>query len=156
MITFILLLLLVVVVGGGLVWGWWRTSKIQNSPEQALFLAGEANVEGLTGLWRGRVPGRTFTWQGKKFLDTERGINVFDRTGTVTEEYPFRYSVAPSIRDRGLTIVKLDYNQPGNPWWLRFIVDEMVAIDPNHYLGKVHIRLLPGVSFAMGYFYLER
>lgn len=152
----VVLLVIVMALGAVTSLGLWRTYAIQHSADQALFVAGQATTSELTGVWQGRVPGRTFAWQGKKFISAEQGINIFDNDGATTEAYPFRYYVAPSIRDRGLEVVKLDYNQPGNPWWLRFVLDEMVEIEPDHYLGKVHIRLLPGVSSALGYFHLKK
>jgi hypothetical protein len=35
-------------------------------------------------------------------------------------------------------------------------VDELVETSPEKYLGKLHIQIFPGLSFALGYFSLER
>lgn len=83
-------------------------------------------------------------------------MNAFEKNGVKSQAYPFIYSVSESIGFPGKKVIRLDYNQPENPFWLRFIVDEMVEEAPAKYLGVVYISLIPATPFRMGYFTLER
>lgn len=53
-------------------------------------------------------------------------------------------------------VLKIDYAIPANPFWLRFILDEIVETEPGKLLGKVHIHLLPDLNFTLGFFTLEK
>lgn len=153
--------LLFVVVGlalvGSSLFGLWRTRKSEQSPNQERFLAGTAETLSLDGDYQGTVTGYSGSWQGKAFTQTDNsGLNRFLENGEIVKKFPFKTYVAKGLRDVDLDVIKLDYNQPGNPWWLRFIVDEIVLVSPNTYLGKVYIRVVPGLVFSMGYFTLEK
>lgn len=96
------------------------------------------------------------SWKGKKFLGEGRGINVFEKAGVKEESFTFALSVSDSIDISGKKVLKLDYGDKTNPLWLRFIVDEMVSVGDNKFLGIVSIDLIPGLPFRMGYFRLEK
>ncbi len=150
----ILLTLLVVFC----VYGFYRSWKTGTAPEYALFVAGSAPaILPAEGLWKGSVPelGK-ISWQGKKFLPGNRGINLFEKSGTTSEAYPFAFLITDSIGFPGKKILKLDYRQKENPWWLQFITDEMVSTGSDKFLGIVYITLIPGTPFRMGYFRLEK
>lgn len=161
-IKFLLGLLgLAVVAGVG--FGIMRTMKSERSDNQAVFAAGQA-VLPSPGFYRGTVTGYKGFWQGK-FIEegSQRGSNVFLTKNAVTEltkeesrRYPFALHLAQGLRDSEHRVVVLDYNQPENPWWLRFIVDEMVQTSPTTYLGKVHVAITPNIVFTLGYFTLEQ
>jgi hypothetical protein len=137
--------------------GMWRTYKAEHGQNQKIFQSGTANSAAFSGEYQGTVTGYSGAWQGKSIDQTQaRGINRFREGATVVERYPFATSVGKGLRDRQLDVIKLDYNQPGNPWWLKFIVDEVVEIAPATYLGKVHLHILPGVTFTAGYFTLTK
>ncbi len=156
MILVILLLLLFLILAAAS-YGWWRTWKSERGATQAAFKAGVAEVAGLDGEYKGFVTGYTGSWQGKTLRSSDgRGINRFKEGEALTDKYPFAFYVAEGLRDRTQYVIRLDYNQPENPWWLRFVVDEMVQTAPDAYLGKVHLRLLPGVVFTLGYFTLTK
>ncbi|HZT35326.1 MAG TPA: hypothetical protein VFA15_05375, partial [Nitrososphaera sp.] len=57
-------------------------------------------------------------------------------------------------RDRNLDVIKIDYNRPENPWYLRnFAYDEIVRLDDGRYLGKIEIEIVRGVPFTVGWFW---
>ncbi|HLD25908.1 MAG TPA: hypothetical protein VJC05_02615 [Candidatus Andersenbacteria bacterium] len=153
----ILVVLVIVVLLAAVLFGVYRTVKSERSGNQEKFVRGTADSASVDGDYIGNVPGLDVSWQGKTFNQAESsGINRFKEGDRVTTNYPFKTYVAKGLRDKDTDVIVLDYNQPGNPWWLRFIVDEMVSTAPNTYLGKVHIRALPRVVFTMGYFTLEK
>lgn len=84
-----------------------------------------------------------FPWDGKSFFagtaSEGRGINrvrlrgPFGRTVRF-EWFPFATRVEPSVID-GQACVYLDYEQPGNPWFIARIRDEIREVAPGLYLG---------------------
>ena len=138
--------------------GLGRTWQEENSRQQQDFLAGTLPSPAPDGVYMGSVPGHTFSWIGKKFdASHERGINVFnDGTGTTTERYPFMTAVGKGVRDTNLDVMKIDYDMPGNPFWLKFILDEIVQVAPGQYLGKMHVRIIPGYPFTLLFFHLRK
>ena len=71
-----------------------------------------------------------------------------------TERQPFKTYYGNGLRDKNLNVLVLDYDIPENPFWLRYIRDEIVQVAPNQYLGKLHLRVI-GFAFTLGYFELE-
>lgn len=139
-----------------LVFGLYRTILTQTSKDQALFLSGSVPRDMPDGLYKGQVPGHTFTWQGKKFdAKTNTGINVFKDNGEIHDNYPFTFYKTKGLQDTNLDVIRIYYNLPQNPLWLRFVVDEIVEIKPGKYLGKLHINVF-GIDAALGYFELEK
>ena len=131
--------------------GLFRTWQIQNSLNQKLFLNGK-NPDKPNGLYKGSVNFKT-SWEGKKFdASSSAGINIIGGK----EKYPFKTYTGKGIRDKNLDVLKIDYNIPQNPLWLRFILDEIVEVDKDKYLGKVHLNLIPGLPLSLGYFRLEK
>lgn len=148
--------LLAVVVIAAVLWGLRRTYKVEHGANEELFQAGTADMTALDGDFTGTVTGYNGSWQGKTFMRTENaGINRFLENGAIVTKYPFKTYVGKGLRNEELDVIKLDYNQPGNPWWLQYIVDEIVLVAPAKYLGKVHIHLMSGVTFSVGYFTIE-
>ncbi len=82
------------------------------------------------------------------------GINLIGEKNS--EKFPFHFTVGKGIIDKKLMVIKIDYAIPENPFWLRAVLDEIVLIDAEKYLGKVHFRILPGITFSLGYFSLEK
>lgn len=155
-IAAILVIALVLIVAA-VWWGLRRTYRVEHSQNQVVFRRGTADTTSLDGEYGGLVTGYSGSWQGKTFdHSTNSGINRFRENGTVVQKYPFKTSLAKGLRDPAMDVVTLDYNQPGNPWWLKFVVDEIVSVAPNTYLGKVHLRLAPRLVFSVGYFTLRK
>lgn len=124
-----------------------QTSKLQNE-----FLSGTIPATLPDGFYRGSVNLKT-SWQGKRFdRATNSGINVL----ADKEAFPFKTYLGPGNVDPQLQVIKIDYNVPQNPWYLRPILDEIVQTKPGHFLGKLQLRLLPGITVALGYFRLAK
>ncbi len=105
------------------------------------------------GFYKGTVQNLNTNWKGKIFdASSSAGVNLFGDK----KVYPFKTYKGKGLQDKNLDVLKIDYNIPKNPFWLRFILDEIVQIDTDKYLGKVHLRLIPGLPFSLGYFRLER
>ena len=135
-----------------------RTWQMEHSPRQALFEKGIIPNPLPDGMYQGSVPGHTFSWLGKKFNAADStGINVFsDAMGGQTTKYPFKTSVGKGVHDANLDVLKIDYNIPDNPLWLRLVLDEVVQTGPDQYLGKLQFRIIPGYPFTLSYFELKK
>ena len=132
-----------------------RTWQTQHSKNQKRFLSG--TVAEPDGMFKGVLRGYTGPWRGKRFLKKEKtGMNVFSVGSHKIELYPFEIRIDKGYIDKEIQTIKLDYNLPKNPWWLRLILDEIVTIEKDAYIGKVHFRIIPGFSFALGYFELKK
>lgn len=106
----------------------------------------------MAGLW--------MPWKGKRFNQRAGGgDNVFSagmqilgrlywplysayrpyRAGLLTA-FRFDTFVAPGVGDPEIDVLKLDYDRPGNPRFLvRQVLDELVQVSDNYYLGKAYI-----------------
>ena len=147
--------LLLIAIGITILVGIWRTWKIQSNPLQQQFLKGKV-PQNLDGFYRGTVTNIKTNWQGKKLDSTKSaGINIFRETNGNEERYPFKTYTGKGLQDN-MDVFKIDYGVNSYPWWLRFILDELVETAPGKYLGKVHVQLLPGLGFSLGYFKLEK
>jgi len=134
-----------------------RSIQIKHKPEQKEFLSGKVPSKMPDGFYKGTVKGLKVPWLGKKFDSAQMsGINVFKEQNKTTENYPFTLSVGKGIQDKDLTVLKIDYSDNKHPWWLRYILDEVVEIAPGKLLGKVHIMLIPGLPCTIGYFELKK
>ncbi len=153
-VWYVLIALLVLLVLG-VCYGMYRTWKTGRMPEYEVFMKSAAPTTVAEGLWKGTADELgEVSWKGKKFLPDAQGINLFGEEKT--EKYPFSFFPAPSLSDSAKTILRIDYGRKENPLWLRLIVDEMVRVADNKFLGAVYIDLIPGFPFRMGYFRLER
>ncbi len=148
----ILLLLTIVVVG------FLRTWQVQNDLRQKMFLGGSIPAPPLDGFYKGTVSGQEFSWLGKKFdSKNSTGINVFnDGFNSKNERYPFTTYAGKGLLDKNVDVLKIDYNVPANPFWLRFVLDEVVQIKTGAYRGKMELRIIPGFPFGVLYFELEK
>ncbi|MBI4000501.1 MAG: hypothetical protein HY348_01790 [Nitrospira defluvii] len=156
-VLFFLMAPVVIVVAGGLAYGYYRTLLSEGSPKQDAFVKGTFPSPLPVGLLKGSVDGLQVSWKGKKLnAENQTGINIFVGENGEEERYPFKTDQAKGLRDPDLDVLRIDYDLPGNPFWLRRITDEIVQVEKGTYLGKVHIRLLPGYPFTMGYFRLEQ
>ncbi len=128
----------------------YRTS---NNINQAKFDSGTISNKQLDGFYEGKnFDGLGERWLGKTFDgDTKTGINTFSDE----EKYEFKVYQAQGLRDNR-TVIRLDYSSKNNPFWMRFIKDEMVEVSPNNYLGKVTFDIVPGLPFTVTYFELTK
>ena len=166
---------------GILVWlvFWFAVTKlVESSGRQKQFVQGTLPFEPPNGFYRGSaylLGDRQTPWLGKSFDPANRtGINVFTPKGASllkmitpgyklfqkntagnTEAYFFNTSIGPGIKDAGQQVFKLDYDSPENPFIIRLILDEMVEVAPDQFLGKVHVKVFPGYHATVGFFGLK-
>lgn len=155
------------------------TYLVGKSRRQKEFLNGRPPAEPPDGFYRGsayllgnaRVP-----WLGKSFeSENAKGFNIFTPVGASllkfltpfyagfrrnrdgnTDAYYFNTRTGPGFRDRGIETFKLDYDSPKNPFLIRIILDEIVEVAPQEFLGKVHVKVFPGYYATIGFFGLKR
>ena len=141
-----------------IVLGYVRTWMVEHSAVSKEFRVGKLPSPAPDGLYKGSVRGYQASWLGKKFDALHRtGINIFATgEGTTNEQYPFVTSVGKDALDNSISVIRIDYNIPQNPFWLRPILDEIVEVAPGKYLGKFLIRMIPGYPFALAYFILQK
>jgi hypothetical protein len=131
---------------------------------------------GLTQLFQS-ITSAWMPWLGKTFnASQKRGDNVFsqdsygfarvfnpfyrgfnaDQPGTY-RGFAFRTYVASGLMDSDCTVLKIDYDLKENPaLTVRRVLDELVLIDDNLYLGKAHVRWWWGAWQTVAYFTLRR
>ncbi|MFE8072286.1 hypothetical protein QQM79_14615 [Marinobacteraceae bacterium S3BR75-40.1] len=80
---------------------------------------------------------RFFPWAGKRFQAVSKsrgeGINRIRLLGE-REWFAFQTRVEASKID-GKPAILLDYDQPGNPWFIRGIRDELREVSPGLFIG---------------------
>lgn len=146
-----------IVLAGIFCVGYAMTWTTQRGDLQHKFVSGSIPSVLPDGPYKGLVSGFAGTWRGKEFNRAQRtGHNLFGTGTTLERKYPFTTSVTKGLRDTGINVVKIDYDLPSNPGWLRLVTDEIVEIEPGRFLGKLHFRLIPGYPFALGYFELKK
>lgn len=78
-----------------------------------------------------------FPWDGKSFTSTSattgEGINRINLM-TKLNWFPFKTRIEPSVID-GKDCIYLDYEQPGNPFFIAKIRDELREVSPGLFLG---------------------
>lgn len=128
----------------------YRTS---HHPNQAKFDKGNISDTGPDGFYKGNnFSGLGKKWMGKTFdAANHSGINTFPDGN----RYTFNVYKAQGLRDNK-TVLRLDYNLKGNPFWMRSIKDEIVEVAPGHYLGKVNFKIIPGLPVTATYFELSK
>jgi hypothetical protein len=104
-------------------------------------------LEGTANGWLARAlrafaRWRLFPWRGKSFApldgDHGEGINrVFSDTHP-RRWYRFETRIARS-RAGGFDALHLDYDNPGNPFFIRAIKDEIREVAPGLYLGQAYL-----------------
>lgn len=129
---------------------------------------------GLTELFQS-LTAAWMPWFGKTFnASQQRGDNIFtqdsyllarlfnpfyrgfiaDRPG-MYRGFAFRTYMALGLMDPDRTVLKIDYDLKDNPaLTVRRVLDELVQIDENLYLGKAHVRWWWGTWQTVAYFTL--
>lgn len=129
-----------------------RNWKVQNGPLQKEFLKGTLPSPLPNGFFKGSAGNLKTNWKGKVFdASSSSGINLFEKE----KKYPFKTYRGIGIQDNNLEVLKIDYNIPKNPILVRLILDEIVQLENNKYLGKVHLNLIPNFPISLGFFRLE-
>lgn len=125
--------------------------------------------------------GRAFTrwwlpWNGKTFsAAAQTGDNIFSNDGLIpgriifpfyrdyvpdlpghSRALRFRTYTGPSQLDPSVTVLKIDYDWEGNPRYLvRQVLDELVQLEADYYLGKALLRVGRGRYVCAAYFALS-
>jgi hypothetical protein len=159
---------------------WWLVNFIaEHSSYQKKFSAGIIPQAPPDGFYRGTAHvlfDADVPWMGKSFQSADQlGFNIFTPAGasilkllapfykhyTVNEDgntraYYFKTRTEPGLKDPEINVVKLDYDSPENPFRIRIILDEIVEVAPEEYLGKIHVKVFPGYYSTLGYFGLKK
>jgi hypothetical protein len=112
----------------------------------------------FAALLRAMGRSRGFPWMGKSFKsqssDKGEGINRINLQFYKTRWFPFGTRFESSFLDGKPTLV-LDYARPGNPPFIRQIVDEVREVGPGLYLGPAALKIggkpRPILFFAISY-----
>ena len=131
---------------------------------------------GLTQLFQS-ITTAWMPWLGKTFSAfQQRGDNIFTRDSYLLARifnpfyrgfiddlpgtyrcFSFRTYIASGLMDADRSVLKIDYDLKENPaLTVRRILDELVQIDDNLYLGKAHVRWWWGGWQTVAYFTLTR
>jgi hypothetical protein len=122
-----------------------------------------------------RVASLYMPWMGKKFdPQAKTGRNVLAKSALKpmklfwpayepigifvdrVEAFSFKTRIDPGAVDPGLRVLKIDYDFGANPSFIiRRVLDELVQIEEDLWLGKVLFRLR-GEFHQIGFFALER
>ena len=116
-----------------------------------LFLKGTVPKE-LDGLYKGKllevIPANFveslgsivaklwLPWYGKEFYNKQRGDNLFPFR---IHAFQFQTRIKKGLKD-DIQVMQLDYNLPENPRKVRNVIDELVCIGTNKYLGKAYLQ----------------
>ncbi|MBA3678713.1 hypothetical protein H0W80_00740 [Candidatus Saccharibacteria bacterium] len=150
-IIIILVAILILVLIIGIVMGYFNYSA-NHRPEQAEFNKGTVPRELPNGSYNGSATVGIGSWLGKSFdAQAKTGVNRF----ADSDRYVFTVYPGKGLTD-SREVIKIDYNQPTNPWWLKFVTDEIVQVAPDEYLGKIQVNVLPGLPMTYGYFRLKK
>ncbi len=174
--------ILVSVVIAAVVWlGFWIliTFLVGRSERQKHFIAGSMPIVAPDGFYKGLaylLGNRPVPWLGKSFeQENQKGFNIFTPKGALllkvltpfyklfrvnsdgnTDAYYFKTSVSQGFRDKQIDTFKLDYDAAENPFLIRIILDEIVEVRPQEFLGKVHMKVFPGYYATIGFFGLKQ
>jgi len=126
-------------------------------------------IEWIAGMW--------MPWLGKTFsASTQSGSNIFTRASYPLARFfnPFYRSfiadgpetyrgfrfqtyIAPGLADPERQVLKIDYDLKENPaLTVRRVLDELVQVDENMYLGKAHARWWWGRWQTVAFFTLTQ
>lgn len=129
--------------------------KIQG-PTRGKVLSGIAHLRLPLGVYLTNVP--FLPWKGKQFEADDanhgHGINLVELWPTKQTMFHFNTSIVPSLIEGDNDVFSLDYDLPGNPWFIRQIRDDLKKIDEGLFLGTANFKTRTGYRFVL-YFALE-
>jgi hypothetical protein len=155
------------------------TLLVGASRRQKEFLEGSVPQAAPEGFYNGSaylLGGGPVPWLGKSFDSANSlGFNIFTPQGGSllkiltplyklfrknkegnTDAFFFKTRTEPALKDGALDVIKLDYDSAENPFLIRIILDELVETAPEQYLGKVHLKVFPGIYSTIGFFGLQK
>ena len=173
------LLSLAAVIAAVMILGSLVTFLVERSPYHQQFVQGRAPSPLPDGFHPGKAHvllDKQTPWLGKCFdAGQQVGFNIFTPLGAKilkvaspfyrkfsvnekgnTRAYYFKTWVGKGQKDKNVDVLKLDYAaMRENPLFIRIILDEVVEVAPQQYLGKIHVKFLPGFFVTIGYFGLR-
>jgi len=126
-----------------------------SGPTDGRVLAGipPLTIQGLVRL----VNNPLLPWKGKAFEPIDqhhgKGKNRIEIGSMKQRWFHFNTSIIPSLVGAG-DVFSLDYDQPGNPWFIRQIRDDLKKIGENLFLGTANFKVKDGYKLVL-YFALE-
>lgn len=92
----------------------------------------------------------TFPWRGKSFTPRGEGRGEGVNRVVLDRWHLFRFEtrVSPSRHD-GRDAIELDYDRPGNPFFIRAIEDEIREVAPGLFLGQAWLRVAGRKHFVL-------
>lgn len=174
-----ILLLIVIALGAWLVF-WSIVSFVVNKGKyNQQFINGNLPQTAPDGFYQGTAHiffNLQTPWLGKSFDSPNHlGFNIFTQFGAKllkvlapfyqkfrkdeannTEAFNFRTRTEAGLKDPNINVIKLDYDAPENPFPIRIVLDEIVEIAPEQFLGKIHLKVFPGFYSTIGYFGLQK
>lgn len=113
-------------------------------------------IPGLSGLLKRYSVSRFFPWQGKNFktVGKGKGEGINRVLGDRAEWFRFETFVGKS-NGGDFDAVHLNYDNPGNPGFVRRIKDEVREVSPGLWLGLANIQTKNSLFLAL-YFALAR
>lgn len=110
----------------------------------------------VTALPRAWARTEAFPWRGKSFaaVAEDRGTGVNRVVSDRVRLFRFTTHVGPSRHD-GAPAFQLDYDHPGNPFFIRAVEDELRALTPGLFLGQAWLRVGERKHFVL-WFGLQR
>jgi hypothetical protein len=110
---------------------------LDNRPKGRMLAVRGVDRTPLKQLLRAASKLPVFPWDGKTLTSEDEtsgaGINRIG-VGVTMDWFSFATRIQPSIVD-GADCIVLDYEQPGNPWFIRKVHDELREISPGMFLG---------------------
>lgn len=159
---------------------WWLVSFLVNRGRfHKHFVAGSAPNRAPDGFYQGTAHiffGIQTPWLGKSFAARDNlGFNIFMPKGAAllkilapfykrfglnqdgnTAAFYFQTRTEAGLKDKSTAVIKLDYDASENPFPIRIILDEIVEIAPDEFLGKIHLKVFPRFYSTIGYFGLKK
>jgi hypothetical protein len=69
--------------------------------------------------------------------------------------FRFRTALGPGVLDPDRSVLKIDYSAERNPFLIRRVLDELVQVGPEYFVGKAHLRLPGGRWRTVAFFALR-
>jgi len=152
---------------------------VNRSDYHRQFVAGKPPLTVPDGFYQGTAHiffDKQTPWLGKSFVSRNNlGFNIFTPKGVAllkilapfykkfnqngngdTDAFYFKTRTEAGLKDKEIEVIKLDYDAPENPFPIRIILDEIVEIAPEKFLGKIHLKVFPRFYSTIGYFGLKK
>ncbi len=124
-------------------------------PDQKTFEAAKTPDPDLDGNYY-LIAFLTGDWKGMHFdANASTGVNLVRDNGQTVKKYPFKTYTGKDLVNTSKDVLKIDVDQPGNPFWMKFIQAEVVQAGDNKYIGKIYLTLIPSIPFNLLFFHME-